>query len=350
MSGAWAFWLAILFLVVVCFVVPIWYLVQSALSRADEPYLEVDPRPKRARQTLAVVVIALAAAMTFYRLLVQGRLEQTAALFIGIPALLAILVVFAARPVSLVGTIFKAITIGLLLAGMFLHEGIVCLLMAAPLFYAIGLLVGGLVEEARRRSARGGPIASCLLVLVLVPLSFEGVTPDLSFPREERIAVEREIAAPPAEVARALARSPRFAAPLPAFLRLGFPRPVAVSGTGLAPGSRRTVHFAGGEGRPGDLVLEVAAAGPGRVRFHTVSDGSKVAHWLAWEDATVEWAPAGPGRTRVRWTQSFRRDLDPAWYFGPWERYAVRLAAGYLIESAATPATPTTSATPAEWR
>jgi hypothetical protein len=48
--------------------------------------------------------------MTFYRLLVQGRLGQTAALFIGIPALLAVLVVFAARPVSLVGTIFKAIT------------------------------------------------------------------------------------------------------------------------------------------------------------------------------------------------------------------------------------------------
>jgi hypothetical protein len=163
------------------------------------------------------------------------------------------------------------------------------------------------------------------------------VTPDLSFAREERIAVEREVAISPREVVRALALPPRFTGRLPLFLRLGFPRPVAVSGLGLAPGDRRTIHFAGGEGRPGDLVLEVTEAGPGRIRFHPLADGSKVAHWLAWEDAVVEWAPAGLGRTRVRWTQSFRRDLDPAWYFGPWERYAVRLAAEYLIESTAIP-------------
>jgi hypothetical protein len=41
--------------------------------------------------------------------------------------------------------------------------------------------------------------------------------------------------------------------------------------------------------------------------------------------------------TRVTWTLRYRRGLDPAWYFGPWERYAVRLAAAYLIESVATP-------------
>ena len=39
----------------------------------------------------------------------------------------------------------------------------------------------------------------------------------------------------------------------------------------------------------------------------------------------------------MRWTLRYRRLLDPAWYFGPWERYAVRLAAGYLIDTVATP-------------
>jgi hypothetical protein len=39
----------------------------------------------------------------------------------------------------------------------------------------------------------------------------------------------------------------------------------------------------------------------------------------------------------VRWTIRYRRDLDPAWYFGPWERYAVRLAGNYLIDNVATP-------------
>jgi hypothetical protein len=33
----------------------------------------------------------------------------------------------------------------------------------------------------------------------------------------------------------------------------------------------------------------------------------------------------------------YRRNLDPAWYFGPWERYGVGLAGKYLIDNLATP-------------
>ena len=42
-------------------------------------------------------------------------------------------------------------------------------------------------------------------------------------------------------------------------------------------------------------------------------------------------------RTQVTWTLAYERALDPAWYFGPWERYATRLAAGYLIDAVARP-------------
>jgi hypothetical protein len=326
-------WVLLLLLFLVFFIAPLCVLYR-VLRKPAEPRPEADPRGRRARQTLAGVIIAVAAAMALYLFLVEGRLEQTAALFVGVPALLAVLVVVTARPVSLLGTIMKAVTIGLLMAGMFLGEGMICLLMSAPLFYAIAAVIGAAFENRRRRR---GEVVSGFLLLALVPMSFEGVTPWLSLPRAERVVVEREVAAPPAEVARALALPPHFMARLPFFLRLGFPRPVAVAGAGLSPGSRRTIHFAGGEGKPGDLVLEIAESGPDRVRFRVLADHSKVAHWLAWQDAVVEWTPAGSGRTRVRWTQEFRRDLDPAWYFSPWERYAVRLAAGYLIESAAVP-------------
>jgi hypothetical protein len=59
-------------------------------------------------------------------------------------------------------------------------------------------------------------------------------------------------------------------------------------------------------------------------------------HWLSWRSAEVRWR-AVPGGTEVRWTLRYRRRLDPAWYFAPLERYGVRLAAGYLIETLATP-------------
>ena len=39
----------------------------------------------------------------------------------------------------------------------------------------------------------------------------------------------------------------------------------------------------------------------------------------------------------MRWTLRYKRLLDPAWYFGPWERYAAKLTADYLIQTVATP-------------
>ena len=60
-------------------------------------------------------------------------------------------------------------------------------------------------------------------------------------------------------------------------------------------------------------------------------------HYLAWRGSTVRWTPVSARETRVEWTLHYRRSLDPAWYFGPIERFAVTLAAGYLIDSVATP-------------
>jgi hypothetical protein len=51
----------------------------------------------------------------------------------------------------------------------------------------------------------------------------------------------------------------------------------------------------------------------------------------------VSWTDVGDGHTRVRWSLTYERRLDPAWYFGPWEALVTTLAADYLIQSAATP-------------
>jgi hypothetical protein len=96
-------------------------------------------------------------------------------------------------------------------------------------------------------------------------------------------------------------------------------------------------HLDGMEPRSGDLIMAVEEARPGFVRWRAVSDSSHMTHSLAWREAVVRWEPVAGGTTRVTWTLRYRRGLDPAWYFGPWERYAVRLAAGYLIDAVAAP-------------
>jgi hypothetical protein len=300
---------------------------------------DVEPRRiSRAQWTLAAIIVALAAGGVAYRLLVNHKLEQTSALFIGIPSLVALVLALTPRAKSIMGIVMKGVTLALLLSAPLLGEGFVCILMAAPIFYLVAFIVAFVIKRVRSNPDLGPGGMLGLTLLPLLVMSFEGTHPSLSFPRAETVTAVRRVAARPEDVEQALAARPRFNAALPPYLRLGFPRPVDARGTGLDVGDTRVVRFAGGEGHPGDLTLRVSERTPGRVVFRAVEDGSKVAHWLAWRASEVEFREVSPGETEVRWTIRYDRLLDPAWYFGPWERYATRRAAAYLIETVATPA------------
>ena len=168
-------------------------------------------------------------------------------------------------------------------------------------------------------------------------MSFEGTSSKLSLSRDEEVRVEQTVPATPPEIEIALAATPAFRTRLPLYFRLGFPKPIEARGSGLNVGDQRVIHFAGGEGHPGDEVFRVAARTSSSVTFKPEGDTSHIAHWLQWKESVVEWLPVDARHSRVSWTLRFRRGLDPAWYFRPSERYGARLAARYLIDNLATP-------------
>jgi hypothetical protein len=287
----------------------------------------------RTRQLqLVAVCLAFAIVSVLLRVVYARRLETTSLLFIGIPTLLSVLLALTPRPRSAMGMVMKGITLGLLMSAILFGEGIVCIVMAAPLCYVVGALVALAVQRFNRRQA---------LSIALTPLalmSLEGTSDRLSFDRDETVAARRIVAASAADVERVLAGPMRFRTDLPPFLGIGFPRPVQGRGQGLNVGDLRIVGFSGGEGRPpGDLILRVSERGPGRVAFRAEGDTSHIPHWLSWRGADVTWRQVDERHTEVVWVLRYRRGLDPAWYFGPIERYAVRLAAGYLVDNLATP-------------
>jgi hypothetical protein len=292
----------------------------------------------RSRNRLLALILGLAAASLTYRIATATGLEHTAFVFVGVPTLLAVAVALTPQSGTARGTILRATTLALLIAGIVFGEAFVCILFAAPLIYLVAGGVGTYVDWSakKRRAGRAGFAHAPVLVLLAAAVpAMEGVVPRLEFPREAEVTRTRIVPASPAEVERALAGVMRFDRPLPAFLRLGFPTPGATGGAGLRVGDRRAVAFAHGH-HPGTLVMQVRAAAPGRVEFAPVEDGSYLVHWLSWRAAEVRWR-AVPGGTEVRWTLRYRRRLDPAWYFAPLERYGVGVAAGYLIEALAVP-------------
>lgn len=287
----------------------------------------------------AMIAVAAVAGAIVYKTVWRGGLGTTGLMFIGIPVVLAVLLAFTPKAKTAKGAIVKGLAIVLLTAAPLAGEGYLCILFASPLFFAVGLVTGACLDYARKKQREDkGRSVFAWAWLALLPMALEGVTPTLSFGRSERVEAVRVVRAAPAQVEQALAAGLRPETPLPGFLRIGFPRPLAVQGTGLRVGDLRRMHFSGAEGDgPGDLVMRVAASGPGYVRFERVSDETHLRQWMAWEVSEVRWHEVAPGQSEVRWTIQYARRLDPAWYFGPWERFAVKQAADYLIAADADP-------------
>lgn len=73
-------------------------------------------RPTRAQWSLAGFIVAFIVGVILFRVLKGSGLGETAAFYIGIPAVLALILALTANPDRLISMVLKAITILLLLA------------------------------------------------------------------------------------------------------------------------------------------------------------------------------------------------------------------------------------------
>lgn len=285
-----------------------------------------DQREKWVARILALGLVGATAVLAPLTLIRAGRVDS-AALFVGVPLVIAIVVVLAPAAKSLHGLTFRVITFGLLITSAFLHEGAACVLMAAPLVYAVGHFMAQLIQMGTRSDHRHR--SALLAVPVLALACLEGTVPSLRAVPEQTVGQERVVAASPAEVERRLAEGPRFdTAERTRLLRIsGYPTPTAAHGPGLAGGSRWTFTMAGGP-----IVTEVTERAPGRVVFAVVSDSSKTQRWLTWRGGSVSWH-ATPAGTAVRVEAKFVRRLDPSWYFGPIESAMVGSGLEHFTDS-----------------
>jgi hypothetical protein len=282
-----------------------------------------------ARWTLAGLVAAFGAVM-FVAAVRSGR-GDSALLFVGLPALLAVALVLAPGRTTH-GRVFQLTTVGLLLVAVAMHEGAICVILAAPLVYAVAHATTALV-----RWLGGSPMRYAVLPVPLLLLSGEGVTDGLRVDPGQAVTVTRVVALTPDQVRQRLSRGPQPTAVRSVPLRLlGVPTPDRITGGGLARGDRWMFHYPGSShGSGGHTVTEVVAVAPDRVEFGVVTDSAITARWLVWDGAAVAWRPAGHDRTEVRLTLAYHRRLDPSWYFGPVQQGLMHEGAGYMLDALA---------------
>ena len=316
-----------------------------AALQADQNRNTIQRPSLKASLRMAAIFLVFAGIAEIW--LKNHQMHRSSLLFIGIPTMLGIGLSFLPFSKTAVSATIKGVTLALLLSMIFLGEGVICVLFAAPLIYGIALLIAYSMDKEWRMN-RG-----LFLILALTIMSFEGSCGHLSFTRNQHVRVTKHVPHAAVDIEQALMSAPRFDLALPSFLQLGFPRPQWIRSEGLALGDRWVVHFAGGEGKPGNLVLEVTERGPDHATFKAVADTSKIADWVTWQQAKVSWRAANSASgdtssavssaeseiagSEVTWELAWQRRVDPKWYFGPLQQFTAKLAASYLIDSLTVP-------------
>nr|WP_203681014.1 SRPBCC family protein [Actinoplanes siamensis] len=289
--------------------------------------MERERRIRPANLWLAAL-IGLSGVVCFVVTVRSGRADS-ALLFVAFPVALAVALALTPGR-SPHGKVFRITTIALLLSAVWLHEGAICVLLAAPLVY----LVAHAATAAAQAARRGGRRTLALLPLpLLLAGGVEGTNAGWRVHPDQSVEVTRTIAVPAERVAVILEAGPQPTAARSLALRLlDVPMPVHVHGDGLRPGDRWTfVYHGGSHGPGGDIVTEVRDATPRSITWAVVEDTSITNRWVGMRDATLSWHTVAGG-TAVRLRIDYRRGLDPSWYFGPLQDRFMHAGADHLLD------------------
>lgn len=281
------------------------------------------------KKNLAIVVIILTIVSVVFRVINEVALEQTTILFIGVPALLTLLLIrYTETPKSIIGITFKTITLFLLITSIFLGEGTVCIIMMAPLFYGVAALIVLIFQLINRKKEKNKLFSIVLIpILIMVSQAYNiNTTPTLN-------KITNSVTLNNNQTLDNLNQHPDFLNNYPSFFKLGFPEPVSIIGTGLEIGDYRKIDFLSETKGIGTLHLKIKSKTNSKIVFEVINDSSHINHWLNFEEVTVLIQNNLDNTSTVTWTTQFYCDLGPSWYFNPLEKYAVEVMNLHLINS-----------------
>lgn len=306
------------------------------------------------------LVFLTGCATLLVRTLLDSEFRGSGLLYLGVPFLIAIaLHQFAPRPPREDGKHQSAVpranragsmrqllvmlrdgTIIMLATSAILFEGFLCIAMFLPIFWfamGLALLITYLAQD--KRDQHGLKVYALPALLAL--LAVEGVSPQLSFARDEVVSRSLVVAARPAAIKAHLAQPIRFSARDDLFLSL-FPLPDSALTGSLNQGDIHRLHFTYKRWfvtnvQRGEMHVRLAEVSDQRIKTQIIRNDAYLSHYMAVHGTQVDMVPLSNGQTRVTLSVRYTRLLDPYWYFGPMQRYAVEQSADYLLANVIDP-------------
>lgn len=252
-------------------------------------------------------------------------------LFVFLPLVVGITIALV-TPRPILAAAMLSSTISLLICLVFLiamkAEGILCAIMAFPLIF-LSLLVGSALGWAIRQVRSPGATTS-LFILALAPMAIVGVNRlemrSLMAPRTRSVTTTVHLSASPGQVWADILSIDHVAGRKPILMHFGLPIPQRCVMEGRSVGSKRTCYF--DQGYIEESVLEWNP--PQRMRLAIDRTHMPGRHWLQFDGAQYDLQGDSSGTTLTRVT-TIRSNLQPAWYWGPLEKWGVQSEHEYLF-------------------
>lgn len=288
------------------------------------------------------ILMMIACASIGVRALFKYDFHQSALLYIGVPFVIALVLVLLRSPSGNISWkreyLNRLIDAFIIMLGssVVLFEGFVCVVMFMPIYLVVMLLVFGSDYLTRRaKSKKHGMLSVHIFPLLILLSAVEGVTPKLSFHRNEQVNVTRIVPISITDIKANLLQPMNLQTARPWFLYL-FPMPYAIKAGTLSVGDKHELKFRYYRWfvtnvHEGNMLLELSSVEDNYIKTTFVKDTSYISNYLKLKGTEIVMDKIDDNHTRVTLSVQYERTLDPYWYFSPITRYGVTKTAEFLI-------------------
>ncbi len=303
-------------------------------------------KPKT-RSWLVLLLLSLAGGV-IVRILLNSSYSGTALVYLGMPWLVAVALALSTHfdgdpEESLDGTggswIVRGSLIVMLGSSFLLGEGFVCVLMFLPIYLLMVAVVAGTYHVTKMLSDDDSKLQRIHLLPLLIGLfALEGTHPNLSFERQGSVAVAQVTSVDKEQLWANLREPMVLNRSRSGGLSTLFPQPVRIDIDTFAVGAVHKVHYRYARWlwtnvHEGTLELRVTESTSNTITAEVVSNSSYLANYLDIERLRLTITEQPGGFSKVTLNIDYRRTLDPAWYFAPLIRLALKGTASHIIET-----------------
>ncbi len=317
---------------------------------SEKPPFPSAPQSISKRRRNISILLLIGASSLLIRTLMSYNFDRTALLYVGIPFFVSIALLYIIKKPEqptlnrYYGNLVLWSLIVMLGTSVVLFEGFVCVIMFMPIYFGILLLMYLFqLLTCYLRSKKKGTHYAHILPAVIFLSAFEGVVPSASFEREYSITKELVINATPEEIQQKLIKPMQLDIERNWLLSL-FPMPSNIEAGTLSAGDVHHIDFTYHRWfvtntHKGHMKLELTQVENDYIRTTFLEDTSYIGNYLKLKGTEIRFIKTENGNTKVALTIYYHRFLDPAWYFGPIQGYAIGQTADMLLNELFVPET-----------